>query len=171
MLSMKRPSSLAAGVASTRSRLAAVIVSGAVALAWATGAHAQDGGQSTTPPAFSSVPERDRAGFFTLSWSADGPVEVEWTPPAAAGVAGEFVPLYAGRDSATTLSGLPNGDYRFRVRAMGADGWSDEARVSVEHHSLARALGFFAVGAVVFLVLIGSIVRGMRMDARDQSAA
>ncbi|MFN4262967.1 MAG: hypothetical protein ACK4IT_04955 [Thioalkalivibrionaceae bacterium] len=141
-------------------------------------------------PRFSGLPERDQGGFFTVGWVADGAVEVEWTPPPAAAhepieglsdrVAGDagyrsvsaaenrdaaFVLLYRGGDEATTLSGLVNGEYRFRLRAQGSDVWSDEAVVTVEHHSLARAFGFFVVGASVFVVLIVSIAVGIRRSS------
>lgn len=108
-------------------------------------------------PAFDAPPERSTDGGFTLAWEADAAVQLE-----QASVADEADAriLYQGHDTSTVVSGLPDGEYRFRLRAVGADQWSDVATVTVEHHCLARAFGFFAVGAVVFLVLIATIVRG-----------
>ena len=112
-------------------------------------------------PAFDAPPERSTDGGFTLAWEADGPVVLE---QATGPDHGDARTLYEGGDTSTVISGLPDGEYRFRLRAADADAWGDEATVVVEHHSLARAFGFFAVGAVVFLVLIGAILRGRPRD-------
>ncbi|WP_017943110.1 MULTISPECIES: hypothetical protein [unclassified Thioalkalivibrio] len=112
-------------------------------------------------PAFDAPPERSTDGGFTLSWEAEDAVVLE----RATGPDHEDVRIvYEGGDASTVVSGLPDGEYRFRLRAADADTWADEATVVVEHHSLARAFGFFAVGAVVFLVLIGAILRGRPRD-------
>ena len=108
-------------------------------------------------PAFDAPPERSTDGGFTLAWEADEPVQLE---QASGPDYADARILYRGRDTSTVVSGLPDGEYRFRLRAAGANEWSDVATVTVEHHSLGRAFSFFAVGAVVFLVLIGTIVRG-----------
>jgi len=108
-------------------------------------------------PAFVDPPQASTDGGFTLSWEADTPVQLEQaTGPAHA----DPRIIYEGGDTSTVISGLPDGEYRFRLRAADADAWADEARVRVEHHSLARAFGFFAVGGLVFLVLIVAILRG-----------
>ncbi|MBS3799958.1 MAG: fibronectin type III domain-containing protein [Thioalkalivibrio sp.] len=108
-------------------------------------------------PAFDAPPERSTDGGFTLAWEADEPVQLEQA--SGPDYANARI-VYQGRDTSTVVSGLPDGEYRFRLRAAGADQWSDVATITVEHHSLGRAFGFFAVGAVVFLVLIATIVRG-----------
>lgn len=72
--------------------------------------------------------------------------------------------IYRGHDRSTVVSGLSNGEYRFRVRSASSPEWHDEAVVIVEHHSLARALSFFALGAVVFAVLIAVIAGGRRLS-------
>ncbi len=112
-------------------------------------------------PAFDMPPERSTAGGFTLAWEAEEPVVLE---QATGPDHGDTRILYQGGDTSTVISGLPDGEYRFRLRAADADTWADEATVVVEHHSLARAFGFFAVGAVVFLGLIGAILRGRPRD-------
>ncbi|WP_018948343.1 hypothetical protein [Thioalkalivibrio sp. ALMg11] len=110
-------------------------------------------------PTFDAPPERSTDGGFTLAWEADAPVVLE---QASGPDHANARILYEGGDTSTVISGLPDGDYRFRLRAADADAeqWADQATVTVKHHSLARAFGFFAVGAVVFLVLIGAILRG-----------
>ncbi|MFO7955288.1 hypothetical protein [Thioalkalivibrio sp.] len=112
-------------------------------------------------PAFDAPPERSTDGGFTLAWESDETVVLEQgTGPDH----GDARIVYEGGDTSTVISGLPDGEYRFRLRAADRDAWADEATVVVEHHSLARAFGFFSVGAVVFLVLIGAILRGRPRD-------
>ncbi len=109
---------------------------------------------------FESPPERDRAGFFSLNWSGGERYELE----QASGPDHDNARIiYSGGDSSTTVSGLSDGRYRFRIREQGEEGWSDEALVIVEHHPLSRAFLFFALGAGVFLVLILAIARGRKL--------
>jgi hypothetical protein len=117
-------------------------------------------GQGIAGPLFDAPPQSDTAGFFILSWSGAESVEIEQA--SGPGHADARI-IYRGRDTSTSLSGLPDGQYRFRIRAEGDADWSDEAIVSVEHHPLGRAFLFFGLGAVVFLVLILFITRGRRL--------
>ena len=118
------------------------------------------GGSSLAEPAFDSPPERDSAGFFSLDWSGADRFEVEQaTRPDHA----DARIIYRGSDTSTTISGLSDNSYRFRIRAEGAAAWSDEAVVVVEHHALSRAFLFFALGATVFVVLLFAIARGRKL--------
>lgn len=110
---------------------------------------------------FDDPPEHTRDGTLVLSWEADQTVELELasTPDYA-----DARILYAGGDRSSVVTGLADGEYRFRLRPEGADTWTDTARVTVEHHSLSRAFGFFAVGGLVFLALIAAILRGRVRD-------
>ena len=111
-------------------------------------------------PMFESPPERDSAGFFRLKWSGAERYELE----QATGPDHDNARIiYRGGDSSTTVSGLSDGSYRFRIREQGAQDWHDETVVVVEHHPLSRAFLFFALGAVVFLVLILAIARGRKL--------
>ena len=110
--------------------------------------------------AFGATPERDSAGFFTLEWHGAERYELE----QATGPTHEDARiLYRGSDAGTLISGLPNGEYRFRIRAQGDAAWSDAAVVVVEHHGLGRAFLFFLLGAGVFTVLILAIAAGRRL--------
>jgi hypothetical protein len=109
---------------------------------------------------FGAAPARDSAGFFTLDWSGAERYEVE----QATGPAHEDARIiYRGSDTSTLISGLSNGEYRFRIRASGKAAWSDEAVVIVEHHGLGRAFLFFLLGAGLFVVLILAIAGGRRL--------
>ncbi|MFO8156191.1 MAG: hypothetical protein ACQERR_07625 [Pseudomonadota bacterium] len=74
--------------------------------------------------------------------------------------------IHRGPDSATVLSGLSNGTYFFRARVWlrgePVTAWSEPVRAEIEHHSLARALGLFALGGVVFAATVALIFLGHR---------
>ncbi|MFN2348212.1 MAG: fibronectin type III domain-containing protein [Thioalkalivibrio sp.] len=120
-------------------------------------------------PTLSASTERATGGYFSLSWdgASDMPYELQ-----EAREPGFDSPrsIYEGRDTASVISGKPDGDFFYRVRALNKAGpgpWSEPARVSVAHHSLARALQFFFVGALVFAVLVTVIIRGTREDRSE----
>jgi len=76
-----------------------------------------------------------------------------------------IVTIYRGADTATVISGKPDGTYYYRVRLAytktGATAnWSNSASITVKHHPLSRAFMFFALGALVFLSTLVVIVRG-----------
>lgn len=102
-------------------------------------------------------------GVVTLAWSLDPgeSVRLERSPDATFH---DVTTLYQGRDTASTITGLPDGRYFFRASG---NGWQETVAVDVEHHSLTRAFVFFILGAVVFLstaalVVVGSM-RGNRV--------
>jgi hypothetical protein len=74
--------------------------------------------------------------------------------------------LYRGSDSASVITGLMDGKYFFRARSEYPDGsfsaWSETVSLSVEHHSLAKATLFFAIGGIVFLATMLLITFGAK---------
>lgn len=77
----------------------------------------------------------------------------------------DAVTWYTGEDLATYLSGLPDGNFYFRVRTLAAESdavsaWSATKRVTVQHHSLQFALLLCALGAVVFFSTVAVIAHG-----------
>jgi hypothetical protein len=114
------------------------------------------------------------------SHSNDGRIVVSWeTPPSGRvhiqqDLNGEFTTpttLYTGRDNASVVTGLVDGDYHYRGRLEAPDGtlsgWSPVVKVTVEHHSLLRAISFFLVGLVVFLATLLLIMIGARRHGTD----
>ncbi|HSH29198.1 MAG TPA: hypothetical protein VK971_04750 [Thiohalobacter sp.] len=105
------------------------------------------------------------AGDFRLSWQdGDGAVyELQQVGPQGFAATGTE---YRGPDTATQLSGLPDGDYVYRVRVVepSPSPWSEPVTVEVRHHPLSRAFGFFTVGLIVFLATVILIMRGARAD-------
>jgi len=119
--------------------------------------------------AVSAVLDADRTlstdGVVQLNWSLDGrPVALqraadpEFTNPRD---------LYRGTDSASLRTGLPDGDYYFRLSPLDADelSWSAPVQVSVQHHDAARTWGLFGVGATVFLATLGLILWGWARES------
>ena len=101
-------------------------------------------------------------GSFTLSWEIPANSRIELQQ--AAQQQNIFNTIFTGADSATVITGMPDGDYLYRARLIDAQGnlsdWSSTSTVKVEHHSISRALSFFVVGAIVFfgtllLILLG----------------
>jgi len=122
-----------------------------------------------TPPTLSASTERATGGYYSLSWDGAGNVHYE-LQEAREPAFDSPRSIYEGRDTASVISGKPDGDFFYRVRALSEAGpgpWSEPARVSVAHHSLTRALQFFFVGALVFAVLVTVIIRGTREDRSE----
>lgn len=89
------------------------------------------------------------AGYVTLVWpDAEG---ASFTLEEQSGEG--WTTLYEGSARATTLSGLSNGTYVFRLSSDGA-GAPSVLTFEVAHHPLSRALMFFGLGAVLFLILL-----------------
>jgi hypothetical protein len=97
------------------------------------------------------------AGYATLAWpnvEGDNFVLEE-------NISGNWHSVYDGPDRATTLSGRADGDFTFRLKADGQL-VGDPLSLTVAHHPLGRAWAFFAVGAAMFVALVGVLVRGSR---------
>jgi hypothetical protein len=102
------------------------------------------------------------AGFFQLTWEAEGEVVVQeaatpdFLSPRVA---------YRGSDNARVMSGKPDGDWYYRARTAGSESdYGQVLKVTVQHHPVGRAFAFFSLGAVVFLVTLGVIVNGARSE-------
>ena len=106
------------------------------------------------------------AGYYQLSWQPglDGAshkaLRFELQQSPTADFQGVKI-IYRGPDRASVVSGQPDGDYYYRIRAMSDQTitpWSHPIIVKVQHHPLGRALGFFATGAAVFFITLFFIV-------------
>lgn len=93
-----------------------------------------------------------REGYYQLTWTAEEPVrlvqasEPDFNSP---------VLIYTGNDSGHVASGLSDGTRYYRLEsADGSRVLSNVATITVQHHSLQRAIGFFAIGAAVFIATV-----------------
>ena len=108
------------------------------------------------------------AGYYQLNWKTDvnrKEVSGDFILQEANGP--EFAQpktLYRGPDTATLISGRPDGIYYYRIRdSLDTDdlnAWSNVTKVEVAHHSLSRAFMFFALGAIVFISTLVVVILG-----------
>lgn len=108
------------------------------------------------------------AGYYQLAWP--------W-PSAPSGVVYElqerhddshaqsdFVTIYQGTDTASVISGKPNGRYQYRLLATTAGSnvvaTSGVVTVEVAHHSLTQAFIVLAIGFAIFVAILIAIFRG-----------
>lgn len=102
---------------------------------------------------------------MTLGWS--GSEGAQYTLQTERN--GSWVSLYEGTDTASTLTGLSNGDYVFRVRENDGE-WSAPLTVTIKHHPLVRAWAFFISGFVLFIILCVLLIFRPFSGAPDRSA-
>jgi len=107
------------------------------------------------------------AGYYQLSWqmknASPGTVYIlEQTAEDAEAA----VQIYRGSDTATMISGKPDGRYHYVVRTDDGTSASNPLTLTVAHHSLATAFNFFIIGVVVFIFILIAIVLGNRQQAK-----
>jgi hypothetical protein len=119
-----------------------------------------------------SIPEfegkimrKSKDGHIRLSWkdvkgADEGIFELE---RASTPVFLDSQPIYEGPDMASFISGIPDGDYYFRVRKKTEDytsDWSKTLHLEVKHHNIQKAFVLAGLGAVVVLATVLVIVVG-----------
>lgn len=107
------------------------------------------------------------AGYYQLRWHwPDAPADAHFVLQETRRAGDKTVQreIYSGTDTASVISGKPDGVYEYTVRALDAQqmpvALSERVRVVVEHHSLGRAVLFFVLGIIVFLGTLLVIMRG-----------
>lgn len=127
---------------------------GALLLLWQLPAGAQ-------PVDIESDTDVATAGYYQLSWDT-GAAEVVLQEASTPDFASPRV-VYRGADNARVMSGKSDGDWYYRARTAGSDSeFGNVVKVTVRHHSRARAFAFFALGALVFLTTLTVIIKGAR---------
>lgn len=111
-------------------------------------------------PTFSEAgPLATDSGHLHVGWTSDEPVTLTIVDVASA----KARPIYRGAGNGLFLSGLKNGEYRLEL--VGDSGERAEpVLVEVAHQSLDTALWLAGLGAVVFLLTVGAILRGAQDD-------
>ncbi|MCB0608812.1 MAG: hypothetical protein KDD12_13945 [Lewinella sp.] len=121
------------------------------------------------------------SGYFKLIWATGKePAGVDNAPEfllqqSTDSNFGSPVVLYQGPDLATFISGLENGTYYFRLKAIDpqtreGSAWTAPLAVVVRHHPLALSLTLFGLGAIVFLATLAIVVSGARATRANQEA-
>jgi hypothetical protein len=105
-----------------------------------------------------------KAGYYQLSWNLpDAPTDTVFIVDERSSEMASGTPVYSGKDRAMVISGKPDGTYIYQVRSEDNRFNSNAVEVVVAHHSLATAFRFFAIGAIVFVVLLIVILRGNKL--------
>ena len=134
-------------------------------------AFAQDTGQPDRDLAFEQVSfQQMREGYFTLRWN-----------PIAGAIRYEVVDqnnvvMLSGSTIEAFLSGLEDGEYRYRVRAFDASGTllaesSQTADVQVEHWSMRLVSTLFAIGFIVVLAVAMVLIVGTKSSIAPLSGS
>lgn len=114
------------------------------------------------------------AGHLRLTWSGGGPgAEYELQQSEDEGFSSVEV-RYRGEQTASVLSGLPNGEFYFRVRTVEGEGggtpgpWSSAVSFVVTHYSLQFAVTLLVIGALIFLsTVVFLVVFSGRVETDD----
>ena len=75
--------------------------------------------------------------------------------------------IYSGLDQGTFISGLSEGVYFYRVKAVSFDNtietsWSESVRVTVSYQSMTLAWILFTLGFIIFVSIAFVVIRGSR---------
>lgn len=103
-------------------------------------------------------------GYFVLRWSASlasDTLELVQHPATDVDSVSDST-LRAEQlpeSGAITITGLRDGSYTYRLLANGTPA-SNPVTVTVQHHALPRAFGFFALGGLLFSILVVTIFLG-----------
>jgi hypothetical protein len=98
-------------------------------------------------------------GYFVISWQLSDSTQ---NPTLQQSTSLTFTAPHNRQltpQGSLTITGLPDGEYYFRL-VDGEAQLSDPLQVTVEHHTLERAGLFFALGLVLFIILVATILRG-----------
>lgn len=114
------------------------------------------------------------AGYYQLKWQLpDGREDLFELQEAARRDFAHPREVYRGRDLASVISGQPDGQFYYRVRAISDAGvpgpWSRTVGVRVDYLPLGRAFTFFGLGALVFVATLFVILDGTRRAAKQEA--
>ena len=103
------------------------------------------------------------AGYYQLSWSQEEEgTDTIYIVDEVSESGKTTKQIYKGSDTATMISGKPDGIYTYIVHSEDRKFSSKPVSVTVAHHSLTTAFNFFWIGAVVFIFILIAILRGNR---------
>lgn len=113
--------------------------------------------------------EISTAGYYQLSWvhgdAASNGLTFRLVEIVTDSNGEQRRVIYHGRDTSRIVSGKPDGEYQYRVLVFAGNQSLDQSNpvvVTVRHHSLDKAFGFFIVGVLVFIAIVIAIFTGTR---------
>lgn len=108
-------------------------------------------------------------GTVTLSWEKPDTLEIELQQSNSAGFT-ETTTRYQGTDSASVLTGLPEGTHYFRIADTASSEWSAPLAMKVEFFPRWKLWLILSIGAGVVLATIGAIVAGHFSTKNEEEA-
>lgn len=118
---------------------------------------------TSAQPLLKTNTDLSTAGYFQLNWDSPESGTNYQLQQASDPSFSSYKPIYEGDNTASVLSGLSDGFYHFRV--LDEQGVaSNIVTVRVQHHSLEKAIAFFSLGAVMFLILLTVLVASNRSE-------
>ncbi len=119
---------------------------------------------TTTPSCFAEISlasstSLSTEGYFVLNWESDSALPLILRQAKSDSFISSTETSLPNAGS-ITITGLENGNYYFQVSSDAE--LSNTVLVQVIHHELNRAISFFGLGLVLFLVLISAIFIGER---------
>lgn len=135
--------------------------------------YAQPDDENTAPVFTQPLQITTDSGHTRLNWSLsniqleNSSIEFELQKSNSSSFESPII-IYKGPDTASFVSGLPNGIHYYRVRSIDSNqntsAWSDPVEITVQHHSLQLAFALFAVGLIVFAATVFVVVKGSKQD-------
>lgn len=118
----------------------------------------------TAPPTLKCPDGPSDTGAYRLSWS--GPESAMFR------LVEDGTTLYEGPDLASTVTGRRQGERKYTVGVVDAQGqvaaWSSPCVVATAPPSLGAAFGLLGLGFVVFVATVVAVVRGHRAHRRGE---
>lgn len=108
-------------------------------------------------------------GTVTLSWKKPDTLEIELQQSTTKDFA-EISTRYRGTDSASVLTGLPEGTHYFRIADASTSEWSAPLAMKVEFFPRWKLWLILSIGAGVVLATIGAIVAGHFSTKSEEEA-
>lgn len=105
--------------------------------------------------------ELSNEGYFVLDWDVRGEESSLTLQQSESEQFSSIIPREVAGSGAATITGLTDGRYFFRL-VDGNSVVSETVSVSVAHHSMNRAGGFFLLGLTLFSILVFTIFHGNR---------
>lgn len=120
-------------------------------------------------PTLSTSSELATAGYYQLSWKGTkAPAFFQLQESQNPDFSNARL-IYEGPNTASVISGRSDGQYLYRIRQIegpSSSPWSQSVEVTVTHHALDKALGFFFIGLIVFIGTLGAIIYGNKQFTR-----